>query len=323
MTSALTEEEVRAALRLLPNGRAPGDDGIPGEFLRACAIEVKDNRGHKVSSPMFEFVFSLMSQCWESGKIPHRWCDAVVVPVPKKGDLTKVDNYRGIALLSHAFKVFSYIVNNRLQTVAEKVGLFSRAQAGFRRGLGADMQIATLLEVLQRRQSVAGVDTHVCFVDFEKAYDKVPHSALLVKLERQGISGRLLGAIRAIYHDPTVSARDGVGGRTASVPYQCGVRQGDPLSPTLFNLYIDNIVHGLSGVAVPGVATPISSLLYADDLVIFSESREALASDVAVLRAWADLHEMSVNVAKCGYLVIPALVPETVPLPITCLSERS
>ena len=84
----------------------------------------------------------LMEDVWRRGKAVKDWQDAEVVPIPKKGDLRKCDNWRGISLLDVVGKVFAQILQDRLQMVAETV--LPESQCGFRKGRGCvDMVFAT------------------------------------------------------------------------------------------------------------------------------------------------------------------------------------
>ena len=107
--------------------------------------------------------------------MPKEWVDAVIVAIPKKGDLSVCDNWRGISLLDIMGKVFARILQQRLQAVAE--GELAESQCGFRKGRRCtDM-------VFYARQLVEKAIEHeellyVVFVDLRKAYDSVPRTAM-------------------------------------------------------------------------------------------------------------------------------------------------
>ncbi|KAF9760634.1 LINE-1 retrotransposable element ORF2 protein [Nosema granulosis] len=96
-------------------------------------------------------------------------------------------------------------------------------------------QAATLFEIATRR-SIQNQRTYITFIDYAKAYDKVPQSALIRKLESIGIGGHLLKVIKALYDDPRMCVRAG-SSLSSIVNYHCGVRQGCPASPILFDFF--------------------------------------------------------------------------------------
>lgn len=300
----VTVEDVAAAVKKLMNGKSPGLDGVPNEALK-CAKFTKDpDTGEEFVSPFLQRLHEVVSRVWDSGKIPRDWEDAAVVAIPKKGDLTDLNNYRGISLMNTTLKLISTILAQRLELISDRYGIVPDEQVGFRSRQEALMQTGALLEVLERRKA-ANLDTHIAFIDFEKAYDRVPHQGLLAKLRTQGFGGKLLALVEGMYENPKFCVR--VGGRVSeSRPFLRGVRQGDPASPMLFNLYISDILEGLSGVPVPGLGANerLRGLLYADDTVIFAESRAELQRSLARLRQWCMRSEMKINAAKCGLMMV-------------------
>ena len=290
----LTWAEVRAALKRTPRGKAPGLDGIASEFWKLMQAD------EDMDSPMSMSVFSLLEDVFETGALPSEWNTSVIVPVPKRGDMTDCDNYRGISLINTLAKVLATVVATRVSDICERHGLLVREQAGFRRREECVAQAACLLETLQRRRN-AGMQTLVCFLDFAKAYDRVPHAGLILKLRRAGIGGRLLRAIEALYAAPRAVVRVG-DELSGPFPYEVGVRQGCPSSPVLFNLYINDLLDGVAGVAVPGVREMLPGLLFADDAVVLASSEEDLARDLDSIDAWCSRWRMQVNRSKCGIL---------------------
>jgi len=172
-----------------------------------------------------------------------------------------------------------------------------------------------LHEMLQRR-SEKGWDTWMCFIDFRKAYDTVPHEAFLRKLLMYGVDseGKCYKFIRAMYETSYMSIRIGETDLvTEQIPIRRGLRQGCPMSPILFDLFIDDILEGTlqDGINVPGVVrgrekdeSQCSGLLFADDLVLLAPSKESLTSNMRRVEEWAQKWEMSFGISKCGVMLI-------------------
>ena len=148
-----------------------------------------------------------------------------------------------------------------------------------------------------------GKATYLAFLDFRKAYDTVPHEALFAKLRHCGIRGSALDFIVAVYANSKLSVKL-PWGVTSEVEFLRGSRQGCPMSPTLFNVFINDLLDGLLGVRVPGVKGRIPGLLYADDGVLATEDAGGLQVSLDHVGVWAKIWEMSFGIPKCGAMVI-------------------
>ena len=293
----LTWTEARQAIKAIPNGKAAGIDLIPGELLKLTQEE------ETPSSQLGKALWNILEKIWVNTTVPASYRPAIVVPVPKKGDLTDPDNYRGISLISVVLKVISKVVATRLHSIAERDNLLVKEQAGFRTREECVAQVAALTEIVKRRSNINQA-TYAIFIDFAKAYDKVPHKGMLRKLQSIGIKGHLYKVIEALYEDPEMCVRIS-NDLSEKVKYRCGVRQGCPASPILFDLYINDIFHDINGIVVPGISNRVPGLLFADDAVAFADSEEELANVTEKLNDWALKWEMKINVRKCGILIFP------------------
>lgn len=143
----------------------------------------------------------------------------------------------------------------------------------------------------------------MAFIDFEKAYDRVPHTLLMNKIHVLGIGGKLFQIIKNLYKDNYIKLR--INNRyTERIRYAIGVRQGCPVSPILFNLYINNIFDGMEGICIEGTVNPLRGLLFADGTVIFAETPDQLQHNLGILHNWCKDNRMSVNSRKCGIMCI-------------------
>ena len=298
--------ELNHKLATIRCGKAPGQDGLLPEWFKSMAEDGEP--GDKPASPMGKIFLRMVQGMWERAYIPKGWREATVVSVSKKGDLkrdlTRVDNYRGISLIAVALKVLCSIIIDRITRSLEDRGLLCREQAGFRSREECAGQVITLYETVRRRQ-LEGLPTFAAFVDFRKAYDTVPHNALLRKLDGLGVRGKTLDFIRALYG--CSEARVRVGHHlSSSFPLKRGVRQGCPMSPMLFNVFINDILrhNGDNGVSIPGVANEkLSGLLFADDLVLLAPTVGKLRAAMRKTEEWAHRWEMQIGAPKCGVTV--------------------
>jgi hypothetical protein len=125
-----------------------------------------------------------------------------------------------------------------------------------------------------------GKKLYTCFVDFRKAFDIVPREKLWRVLEGIGVGGRFFACLRSMYSQDQACVSHPTEGLSSTFPCIIGVKQGCPLSPLLFRLYIDALescIPALAGDDGPDLAgTVVKLLLYADDLVLMSKSLRGL-----------------------------------------------
>ncbi|MCO5552343.1 hypothetical protein L7F22_005854 [Adiantum nelumboides] len=185
-------------------------------------------------------VFKMLCTWFDSGKLPETSSTSVLVYIPKKGDLSNPDNYRGISLIPISLKLLTSLLINRISAKLKERNFFLHGQAGFQNQEECVAQVIALKEIVLRRKVIKN-PTYAAYIDFEKAYDTVPHEALFLKMEAAGIGGRVMNYFRALYQSSKVKVR--VGAKLSQeVPVARGVRQGCPASPTLFNIFINDIL---------------------------------------------------------------------------------
>ncbi len=288
--------EIIHSLKTTQRGKAPGVDGIPVDFYKMIQED------EVCMTPMSRCLFSYLTHVFDTGAIPEKWNTSVIVPVPKKGDLSRCDNYRGISLISTVCKLITKSVANRISSICERDKLLHRSQTGFRRLEECVSQATSLYEILRRRQ-LRNERTYCLFLDFSKAYDRVPHGALLYKLEAMGFHGRVLQYIKSLYKSPKAVVRIG-DELSENFEYRIGVKQGCPASPILFNLYINDILNDIQGVEVQPSMPRIPGLLFADDAVIFADSAQELRSGIEKIEKWCHKWKMTLNIGKCGVMIV-------------------
>ena len=195
-------------------------------------------------------------------------------------------------------KVYSSIINSRLQSFLEKNDLLSDEQNGFRSARSCIDHIFALITILRNRK-LKGMSTFICFIDYKKAFDSVDRNLLLFKLSKIGITGKVYRAISSLHKNP--KSRVILNNYTTEW-FNCpvGVKQGDIMSPTLFAIFIDDLVTELkeSGCGIKIDDTLLCCLLYADDLVLIAESEGDLQVLLDVVNKWCAKWRLEVNLSK-------------------------
>ena len=292
----ILKSDVIHTLSGLNSRKAYGPDGVPPIVLKNCA---------SVLAPCLVKLFQL---CLSTSTFPSCWKYAYIQPVPKKGDRSNPSNYRPIALISCLSKVFESILNRKIHRHLSAHNLLSDRQYGFRPGRSTGDLLSFLTNSWSSSLGSFG-ETFAVALDISKAFDRVWHKALIQKLPSYGFYPSLCSFISSFLSGRTISAVvDGHCSSPKSI--NSGVPQGSVLSPTLFLIFIDDLLNLTS--------CPIHS--YADDSTLhFSTSfsrrptqsdldhsrrdaMERLNSDLALISDWGATNLVTFNASKTQFL---------------------
>lgn len=275
--------EVEQAMKKVALGKAAGIDGIMGEMY---------SYGGEPMVSMLHFLFQKIS---EAATIPSEWQTALIAPVYKqKGSDLDIKNYRPIALIVVARKLYEGLVANRLRPFCVQLNDF---QGGFRARRSTLDQCIALNEIMLTRP-----DLHQVFLDFKAAYDLVDRRVLWARLQSRFIvSWSLIRTIQTLF-DNNASIIIVNGSRSAPVPNLRGLLQGSTLSPMLFNFFLDELLELLKHRDAPKLLTEgvrTNALAFADDLNLHARSKEDLQILLDLAEAWSIRVGMRFAPEKC------------------------
>ena len=320
LPTVFNEADLLAQLHCTAYGKACGLEGLPAGVLKATIQKATTGSTPEQIPPMTRTVTTLLDSCLRLGRIPdtRTWTHSRCISIFKRGDSRQCANYRPIALIHPTLKLLLSHLARHIAAALEASGRLGPWQAGFRPRHSCAEQLLALQEVTARRRR-SGQPTWVCFLDFTKAYDRVPHAAMLAKLMEIGVRGQIWNLIRDLYKKSYVVVEEG-SARATPFRLERGLRQGCPLSPVLFNVFASDLFDECmnTGVTVPGLDYKVPGLTYADDTVLMSESRTGLVQSLRRVSDWCDQFGMALNAGKCAVLVTgPELVgPRPPPIPL-------
>ena len=287
----IEDGEIRAAIKELQRGKSAGEDGIINELFIY---------GETALTPYLTVLFNFV---FENGIFPNEWTKGLLVPLHKKGSINIKENYRRITLLSVVGKLFTRVLNNRLNKWAESYGIYVDAQYGFRKERST-VYCIFILHQLINDYIARSKKLYVFFVDFSKAFDFVVRDNLWFKLLQVGVRGAMLNILMSMYEH--VKAKVYMNGtKSYEFDFKLGVQQEECLSPFLFAMYLNDFENALNsadtGLTIGQVK--LFLLLYADDAVIISETPEKLQEAINELHVYCNYWKLKLNTEKSRIVV--------------------
>nr|CAI5829594.1 unnamed protein product [Callosobruchus analis] len=222
------QRDVKKILQNPNTNKASGPDQIPAIVLKRCAIEL---------TPILCKLFRIS---YEQGVFPSFWKIGCVQPIPKKGKKADPNNYRPVDLLSIMSKVMETVINTQLLKYLHNNNIKHDRQYGIRKHRSTGDLHAYVTHMWNRAIENNG-ESRVVALDISKAFDRVWHEGLLAKLAAYGLTTGLRQWLNSFQNDQSLFVV--VKGCSSDVfPINAGVPQGSVLSPTLFLLYINELL---------------------------------------------------------------------------------
>ena len=251
----------------------------------------------------------------DTGLVPECWTLGMIKPIYKnKGSSKDPSNYRPITLISCVGKLFTAILNNRIQSYVEGHDKIKNCQSGFRKGYSTIDNIFILHNlidiVFKSKHSL-----YCSFIDLKQAFDRVWREGMWEKIAKYNINGKCLRVIKNIYKN--IKSCVLINNKTTDFFISnIGVRQGENLSPLLFNLFLNDledffIENNVNGIECSEhhlddslmVFLEIFLLLYADDTIILSNTAEGLQNALDTYSRYCAQWKLTVNYNKSKILI--------------------
>ena len=282
--------EIDVSIKQLKSNKAAGADGMPPGVLKLFNDEW---------ILMVTFLFNMVFR----GQYPLHWAIAKMFMIFKKGARLVTSNYRGISIINALAKLYDMVLNARLTKWYKP----SQEQAGSQKGRGCEEQILTLRLLIDIARKT-GRTLYVCFVDFEKAYDKVDRNKLLAKLASAGCGSTFLSAIAQTLKN----TKSVIGEHVFSS--SMGVRQGGATSCTLFTFYVDCIVQAISHSGPDDWLGLLHCLMQMDDTAVVATSRHKLIDKLVRLKRCSEDLGQSMHPVKSKFFNVNS--DDVAPIPL-------
>ena len=273
-------DEIQMSRRKLKTNKAPGIDLIPAEFYKYS--------DGILDKPLLFLFNSVMN----AGEYPSSWCEGVVNPIYKQNSRLDPENYRKITITCALGKLFETILNNRLTHAKKILQKEDPHQFGF---IDCACILNGVIDICAGRKR----PLYACFVDFRSAFDKVNRHALMYKMLEQGIRENFFNVVKSMFDKAKCRVKWGNAlGEIFRNMYD--VLQGGVISPTLFKIFLEDLCLYLdpeNGIMVHNER--VSYLLFADDLVLFSESKSGVQKLLyGLIQNFCQRWQMTVNLNK-------------------------
>ena len=276
-------EEIDLAIGKLKNGKSGGTDDLTAELFK--------NGGDTLKNEILDVIIDI----WKNETLPKDWETGIIFPIHKKGDKRDCNNYRGITLLNVGYKIFTNVLFNRLQPLAESS--LGDYQCGFRKNRSTTDQIFNL-KIIAEKFYEQQVDLHCLFIDFKQAFDSINRIRIRQALQAIGASPKVTNLVLLTLRK--TNAKIFLNGRYSDeFQIKSGIRQGDALSTLIFNIIMQEVI---KSVEPEGTILTKSVQICADDITIIARSGTSLKECFIKIEKVANNFGLRINEEKTKYM---------------------
>lgn len=294
LDGVVTEKELEVALWSLADNKTPGIDGLPKEFYITFWNALKKD------------LLKVYKEIYKEGALGETMRKGVISLIFKKGDREEIKNWRPITLLTCDYKILSKMLTNRLSKVMSKI--INSDQTCSVKGRASFMNLLLIRDTIHWATD-RGLQLGILSLDQEKAFDHVNHNFCFEVLKRFNMGERFIKWVRILYNE-VYSVVNVNGYMSEPVMQKGGVRQGCPLSPLLYVIFIEPLAElvrkdkKIKGVHIPGGGGEVLKISqYADDTTLFLTTEKELERATELTEIYGRASGSKVNIEKSSIML--------------------
>lgn len=295
----VTEAELDQVFKKIRKKRsAPGPDGITYTFILSFKNDMK--------KPLMDITNAIM----ETGVLPETLKGTLIKLIPKKKDSILIEDFRPITLTNVCLRIASAIINNRILKFINK--LIHPNQTGFIPNRRMDDNILQLQTILENSSNPDG---GVVQIDFQKAFDRISHAFLIKVLEHKNFPPNIINFVKSLEQQQGQILINHL--PSATFQFHSGLRQGNPISPTLFVLaiepYLQHIRNHTNGITLYNPLGNVKEKVigFADDVSILFSNKQDVCTTFTINEVFSKLSNMRINRNKTKIIFFSEPLPAT------------
>jgi hypothetical protein len=284
----LTGGEIFTALNSLPEGRSPGIDGIPTEFYSEFWDDI-----NQLMLELFNHILEVKSLAKSQKK-------GLITLLPKKGDLSLLENWRPVSVLCADYKILSKVLVNRIKPSLQSLINVDQTGALAGRTITDNLQYARNVVLKMENSDTSGA---IVSLDFQKAFDRVDRDLIYKILQKLNFPSNIIEYIKILYEE-SVSIFKVNNQLTGKVPLNRGIKQGCPLAALLYIVYIEPFIltlqNHIKGIEIG--STQFKTSCYIDDIHMFVSDEYEISTIAVIIEKYHQCTNSQINLSKSQIL---------------------